>query len=677
MPGFHPFERSQIAGLTAVNVVAVLSTSALTCVAFRIIYLAIAPLFFPRDTNAPEPREYVFFHTQLGHYAACLLLGNLCTGVAGLIGFQWLHDQGVTDGSLCTSQGIIMQLGNFTSAYFTIVLAVHTFLTLVLRKRQSVVLFGTFATVGWIGAAVIAFSPLYYPEPFGPLYGTSGIGCGIRGVYPREQFLFHLLPIFATSVVSVILYSLIFLVLRGTLAIRGGLRLNLGPRVSDNRMDTGGEYHRFVADISRSMLWFPVAYIVLLIPYAVTRILTLSGFFVPFDAIAFAFTSWFMLGSVNVFLLYNTFRVLQPAFHTRNSTSKTTDTESFGPRDHFDSESAISMSEGGSACQKYERAVESSEALGRPLRKGVSRCYSGRSRTSSLGLLIPKMVHSHSSSAASLSTLDRAISPISDLNKEIVVEEDHRRDIPNSLRPPPLGYGKSASTKSVPVFPRTTQHDATYGPGSDSFPSEVSRIAGSQSQFTVASVSRVRLPGTEPELSQTISRPSSHSSVSTELPAPPRYRTYYDAPLSSSPTEQEVSGWLSQQNFGTGTSPVNMDISASGSHGPLLSAVASQSSFPSPTLSYYHGPATPLSATLPRPLPPLPAAQYEQRDDSLDDSYRYPSSHVSSSLGGHGASSPPEGRALTRKPSMSAFGVVANAHSRAPSSSAGSHSRQP
>ena len=54
-------------------------------------------------------------------------------------------------------------------------------------------------------------------------------------------------------ILSALLYSIIFLVLRGTLVIKGGLKLSLDP---NERWDGNVKnYHRFVARIARSMLW--------------------------------------------------------------------------------------------------------------------------------------------------------------------------------------------------------------------------------------------------------------------------------------------------------------------------------------------------------------------------------------------------------------------------------------
>jgi hypothetical protein len=32
-------------------------------------------------------------------------------------------------------------------------------------------------------------------QPLGPLYGVSNLFCEIRGVYPLQQFAFHVLPV--------------------------------------------------------------------------------------------------------------------------------------------------------------------------------------------------------------------------------------------------------------------------------------------------------------------------------------------------------------------------------------------------------------------------------------------------------------------------------------------------
>lgn len=48
-----------------------------------------------------------------------------------------------------------MQIGNFATAYFTVVIAIHTCSTLVFRFRQTVWVGATVVAVGWASSLVI------------------------------------------------------------------------------------------------------------------------------------------------------------------------------------------------------------------------------------------------------------------------------------------------------------------------------------------------------------------------------------------------------------------------------------------------------------------------------------------------------------------------------------------
>jgi hypothetical protein len=305
-PEFLRFTPQEIPGVVIVNASAILSLLVLLVVAFRVIWLARRP-----------SRERVFFTSVLGNYAACLLLANVVTGVAGVMGLHATVKRGIEEGLFCTIQAIVMQTGNFANAFFTLAIAIHTINSLVLARRQSTIICVITVVAGWAISGVLAAAPILQKLDHGPAYGISGLSCGIRSVHTQAMFFFHLLPILATSILSVLLYSIIFLVLRGTLVIKGGLKLSLDP---NERWDGNVQsYHRFVARIARSMLWFPIAYVFFLVPYAVTRFIDISGRVCPFPLLVAAYVVWFLLGIANVLTLYNTFRVLEPAFDARTS----------------------------------------------------------------------------------------------------------------------------------------------------------------------------------------------------------------------------------------------------------------------------------------------------------------------------------------------------------------------
>ena len=61
--------------------------------------------------------------------------------------------------------------------------------------------------------------------------------------------------LFLASFISAIVYSLIFLIIRGTLVINGGLRIRLDPERRLRVHETFEEYQRFVYSVARTMLW--------------------------------------------------------------------------------------------------------------------------------------------------------------------------------------------------------------------------------------------------------------------------------------------------------------------------------------------------------------------------------------------------------------------------------------
>jgi hypothetical protein len=62
--------------------------------------------------------------------------------------------------------------------------------------------------------------------------------------------------IFLAASVSAVIYSLIYLVLRGTLVIRGGLKINLDPQQRWIGRYAFDEYHCFIRAVAKSMLWY-------------------------------------------------------------------------------------------------------------------------------------------------------------------------------------------------------------------------------------------------------------------------------------------------------------------------------------------------------------------------------------------------------------------------------------
>ncbi|KAG1773489.1 hypothetical protein EDD22DRAFT_999318 [Suillus occidentalis] len=333
---FTPFSTAQANGLIVVPVFALLSALALAFIVFRSIRLVVIPSF-QRNGSACRAPENLFFRTQLGHYAASLVLSNVFLTAAGLVEFVWIKQSGIYQGSMCTFQAVLMQIGNWSTCFFSVAIGIHTCNSLVFRLYQISYLSIVVIAFGWIMSLVIALAPVSQAGVYGPVT----VSCGVTAAYPIKIFGLEAFPVILVSVLSVIIYSLIFFVLRGILHVKGGIKFNFKaqgrwcavtdseeyqPLHSSHREDDAVVSYRFVTS----------SFVSLLLPIAVANMARVSDRAVPFGADVFAHVCYFMLGLVNVGLMYNTFRVLSPVFYGSTLPKIQVDTEKTFGNDAFD-----------------------------------------------------------------------------------------------------------------------------------------------------------------------------------------------------------------------------------------------------------------------------------------------------------------------------------------------------
>ncbi|KAH7912338.1 hypothetical protein BJ138DRAFT_1061353 [Hygrophoropsis aurantiaca] len=445
---FTPLSPSQSRGVIVVAVFALSSALALGFIVFRSLRLVLIPSL-RRDANTYNAPENLFFRTTLGHYAACLVLSNVFISAAGLIEFDWASQSGMTRGPLCSTQAILMQIGSWSTCIFTVTIGLHTCNSLVFRLRHVPWLSPTVIAIGWIVSFVAALAPLNEVD----IYGPVGISCGIAGNHQTPIILLEAFPVILGAVLSMILYSLIFLVLQGQLRIKGGLKFTFKSQERWSALSDFEEYHRFIAAVAQSMLWYPIAFVIFLLPFCVVSLLPLSGVAVPVSLDIFAHVCCFMLGLVNVALLYNTFRVLSPVFHG-------------------DSPKKI-----GSEIEKpFENTFDKSPALPPPVMttKGLTlplyNTNDGRgsvSSQSSSGSVTSYLLHSRTSSDASTNsaTLLLSAEQKSELGLSGIVSPQTHITKPNQLRLDiPSQEPLSAALVTVHLTPTPRVSDALASP---------------------------------------------------------------------------------------------------------------------------------------------------------------------------------------------------------------------
>ncbi|EIW57747.1 uncharacterized protein TRAVEDRAFT_72747 [Trametes versicolor FP-101664 SS1] len=467
------YQQGQAMSLIAIVLFAFISLLAIFGVLARYSWDPLVNLAKRRRQGASEHHSRAFFHTQLGAYIASLMLSNALSSISMIINVQWAADQRVTEGMLCNSQGILMQIGDAGGAYFTGAIAIHTFNTLVLRNKLPAWTCLAASIWGWLFAVLLAATPTWINNPvLGPIYGINGLSCGIAIRWSLLNMVLHLLPILLGSLVSVVMFTLVFLVLRGTITMQNGIKFNLNRQ---HRWSTSSittiEYQRFIAAVARSMLWYPFAFNILLLPEIVVGLMESAGLGVPFEALVFASTLAALLGAANSLILCNTLRILRP-FLEGNLTipsrkSKDADMESFfagvkSPRG-FTSPSPTTPTNPEKAFiardskQEWTPPPRSASKPEHRMNVGesVSRNLSRVSRAISL-----KRKPMPSPPSLPSASLSRPITPVAELNAMITVPEPAYRKatLPSSPRDAPVQIGLPAPRRDTrsPVVRRPT-----------------------------------------------------------------------------------------------------------------------------------------------------------------------------------------------------------------------------
>jgi len=138
-------------------------------------------------------------------------------------------------------------------------------------------------------------------------------------MHPIERFTTSYLYMFVSALSSFILYSLVYFHLRDNISVSAGYKISFHrrPKVMAGRTSDGAHIQTddrrvesHLTTLAKQMLWYPIAYIVIVLPMAASRFSTFSGSEVPFPVTVFT-ASWYMLhGFVNTVLFCTTRDIL-------------------------------------------------------------------------------------------------------------------------------------------------------------------------------------------------------------------------------------------------------------------------------------------------------------------------------------------------------------------------------
>ena len=73
-----------------------------------------------------DSADYLFLQSNLGLYFVSLLVANAIAAIGSIMNVRWVEGLSVRDGSFCTAQGAIKNIGNVATALWALVYISYT-----------------------------------------------------------------------------------------------------------------------------------------------------------------------------------------------------------------------------------------------------------------------------------------------------------------------------------------------------------------------------------------------------------------------------------------------------------------------------------------------------------------------------------------------------------------------
>ncbi|CAG8551463.1 2015_t:CDS:2 [Diversispora eburnea] len=149
--------------------------------------------------------------------------------VGFMFSYYWIHVGRIKVGVFCDIQGILINLGDVSSAFWTFVICIHTYMIVVHSYEYPHIVLSSVISVWLINIIIIvSMASFYFQRDSPPFFASAGGSwCWISDQYKRK---------------------------------------------TDHRV-----YKKALQSVNKKLIWYPFVYFTLVFPLALQRIYTLSG----------------------------------------------------------------------------------------------------------------------------------------------------------------------------------------------------------------------------------------------------------------------------------------------------------------------------------------------------------------------------------------------------------------
>lgn len=247
-------------------------------------------------------KKLLFIQTPFGIMFMNLVFADFIQALGFGMNYVWIKQPNVSCvahecATMCTFQGVLIQLGDLASAYSNLMIAIQTYVILIFSWHLP--LWSAWVSIPALWTIVGAFS--FIPPTVNgtwsgshPFYTWTGAWCWINEDYGPLRLYLHYFWIFVAAFASIALYGHIFFSLR--------LHLRSSRAGSHGIIPVADPHRKKLERKAEGMLMYPTGFIVMILPLSAYRLAALAGHDWGITAAGVAGSMYCLSGFVDVLL---------------------------------------------------------------------------------------------------------------------------------------------------------------------------------------------------------------------------------------------------------------------------------------------------------------------------------------------------------------------------------------
>ncbi|KAI6001098.1 hypothetical protein F5J12DRAFT_771334 [Pisolithus orientalis] len=252
--------------------------------------------------------------THIHYYFLHLMVFDLIQTMGGLLSIKWIVEESVYPGAFCTVQGIFAFASLdarllSSTGFFTHAIALHILQALVLEWRSPPKFALLVLAIIWLDILILVVVPNVTQHN---IYGPTGYWCWIDRS-TAEQIGLDYIWMWLAAVLNIISYVLLALVTKRPILVdgnrfrwRGKQERSIGARTSTESVK------------AIQMFFYPLVYIMVVLPVSAARFAQFGGHDVPFAVTIFTDTLFALSGLFDTIL----YAFTRPKLMPRRKTSR-------------------------------------------------------------------------------------------------------------------------------------------------------------------------------------------------------------------------------------------------------------------------------------------------------------------------------------------------------------------